>query len=58
LTGLDAGFAGEKLGAEGFLTQKGKSLVAYDPRSLKGMGVTYATSTMGADHTYCSAILK
>jgi len=22
-----------------------------DPRSLKGMGVTYATSTMGADHT-------
>ena len=30
---------------------KGQSMAAYDPRSLKGMGVTYATSTMGADHT-------
>src|SRR5208337_622863 len=24
---------------------------AYDPRSVKGMGITYATSTMGNDHT-------
>jgi aldehyde:ferredoxin oxidoreductase len=24
---------------------------AYDPRSIKGLGVTYATSPMGADHT-------
>jgi aldehyde:ferredoxin oxidoreductase len=24
---------------------------AYDPRSVQGIGVTYATSTMGADHT-------
>ena len=24
---------------------------AYDPRSVKGIGVTYATTTMGADHT-------
>ena len=24
---------------------------AYDPRAVQGMGVTYATSTMGADHT-------
>jgi len=24
---------------------------AYDPRAVKGIGVTYATSTMGADHT-------
>jgi len=35
---------------------------AYDPRGAKGIGVTYATSTMGADHTagYCIAtnILK
>jgi len=30
---------------------KGQAFPAYDPRSLKGMGVTYATSTMGADHT-------
>ena len=24
---------------------------AYDPRAVKGQGVTYATTTMGADHT-------
>jgi aldehyde:ferredoxin oxidoreductase len=34
---------------------KGQALSAYDPRSIKGMGITYATSTMGSDHTagYC-----
>ena len=34
---------------------KGQGLSAYDPRSVKGMGITYATSTMGSDHTagYC-----
>jgi aldehyde:ferredoxin oxidoreductase len=26
-------------------------LPAYDPRAVQGIGVTYATSTMGADHT-------
>jgi aldehyde:ferredoxin oxidoreductase len=35
---------------------------AYDPRAVKGVGVTYATSTMGADHTagyaVCQNILK
>lgn len=30
---------------------KHQALPAYDPRSVMGMGVTYATSTMGADHT-------
>ncbi|MBW1645539.1 MAG: iron-containing alcohol dehydrogenase [Deltaproteobacteria bacterium] len=30
---------------------KGQAMAAYDPRAMKGMGVTYATSTMGADHT-------
>lgn len=32
-------------------TVKGQSIPAYDPRVVKGIGVTYATSTMGADHT-------
>jgi aldehyde:ferredoxin oxidoreductase len=32
-------------------TVKGQSMPAYDPRAIKGMGVTYATSPMGADHT-------
>ena len=30
---------------------KGQALPAYDPRAFKGMGVTFATSPMGADHT-------
>ncbi|MDO8688672.1 MAG: aldehyde ferredoxin oxidoreductase C-terminal domain-containing protein [Dehalococcoidia bacterium] len=30
---------------------KGQAMPAYDPRVIKGIGVTYATSTMGADHT-------
>ncbi len=30
---------------------KGQSLPAYDPRVVKGVGVTYATTPMGADHT-------
>ena len=30
---------------------KGQSLPAYDPRAVKGQGVTYATTPMGADHT-------
>ena len=30
---------------------KGQALSAYDPRILKGTGVTFATSPMGADHT-------
>jgi aldehyde:ferredoxin oxidoreductase len=30
---------------------KGQSMPAYEPRAVKGIGVTYATTTMGADHT-------
>lgn len=30
---------------------KRQSIAAYDPRGIQGNGVTYATSTMGADHT-------
>jgi len=32
-------------------TVKGQGMPAYEPRPIKGIGVTYATSTMGADHT-------
>ncbi len=35
---------------------KNQAIPAYDPRPIKGMGVTYATSTMGADHTAGYAI--
>ena len=37
-------------------TVKGQGMPAYDPRAIKGIGVTYATSTMGADHTSGYAI--
>ncbi len=30
---------------------KGQGMPAYEPRAVKGIGITYATSTMGADHT-------
>ncbi len=30
---------------------KGQAMSAYDPRSIKGTGVTYATTAQGADHT-------
>ncbi len=30
---------------------KGQGMPAYEPRAVKGIGVTYATTTMGADHT-------
>jgi len=30
---------------------KGQAIPGYDPRALKGNGVTYTTSPMGADHT-------
>ena len=32
-------------------TVKRQAMPAYEPRAIKGIGVTYATSTMGADHT-------
>jgi aldehyde:ferredoxin oxidoreductase len=37
-------------------TVKGQAMPAYDPRAAQGIGVTYATSTMGADHTAGYAI--
>ncbi len=42
---------GEVLGVRRIPACKGQIIPAYDPRAIKGLGVTYATSTMGADHT-------
>ncbi len=42
---------GRTYGIERIPTVKGQSMPAYDPRAIQGIGVTYATSTMGADHT-------
>jgi len=43
--------AGAEYGVERVPAVKGQGIPAYDPRAVKGIGVTYATSTMGADHT-------
>jgi len=42
---------GKAYGVSRIPTVKGQAMPAYDPRAVKGIGVTYATSTMGADHT-------
>lgn len=49
-------YTGDKLGAKRIPTVKGQSLSGYDPRAVKGTGVTYATATMGADHTCGNAL--
>jgi aldehyde:ferredoxin oxidoreductase len=43
--------AGKVFGLTHVPTVKGQSMPAYEPRAVKGIGITYATSTMGADHT-------
>ena len=47
---------GKVLGVTRIPTVKGQGLPAYDPRAIKGIGVTYATTPMGADHTAGYAI--
>ena len=42
---------GKAYGLTHIPTVKGQSMPAYEPRAVKGIGITYATSTMGADHT-------
>lgn len=42
---------GKVFGVRRVPTVKGQAIPAYDPRAVKGQGVTYATTTMGADHT-------
>jgi aldehyde:ferredoxin oxidoreductase len=51
LMGNGAAFAAQSLGVDRVPVVKHQALPAYDPRSVKGVGVTYATSPMGADHT-------
>jgi aldehyde:ferredoxin oxidoreductase len=44
-------FTGKAYGLTRLATVKGQSMPAYEPRAVKGIGITYATTTMGADHT-------
>lgn len=42
---------GDALGNKRIPVVKGQALPAYDPRYIRGLGITYCTSPMGADHT-------
>lgn len=51
ILGNGAAVTGKVFGIERVPVVKGQAMPAYDPRAIMGIGVTYATSTMGADHT-------
>lgn len=51
ILGGGAGSVGKAYGVTRVPVVKNQGIPAYDPRSVKGIGITYATSTMGADHT-------
>jgi aldehyde:ferredoxin oxidoreductase len=51
IIGSGAAVTGRVFGVEKVPVVKGQALPAYDPRAVQGIGVTYATSPMGADHT-------
>jgi len=49
--GQGAAVVGRVFGLTRVAAVKGQSIPAHAPRALKGLGVTYATSPQGADHT-------
>lgn len=51
ILGNGTAFTGKAFGVTRIPVVKGQAMPAYEPRAVKGIGVTYATSTMGADHT-------
>jgi aldehyde:ferredoxin oxidoreductase len=51
ILGNGAAVTGQVFGVVRVPVVKRQGLPAYDPRAVKGIGVTYCTSTMGADHT-------
>ncbi len=51
LLGNGAATTGRAYGVTRVPVVKGQAMPAYEPRAVKGIGITYATTTMGADHT-------
>lgn len=49
--GDGAAAVGKKYDIERVPVVKGQAMSAYEPRSIKGTGLTYATTPQGADHT-------
>jgi aldehyde:ferredoxin oxidoreductase len=58
ILGSGAAVTGKVFGVERVPVVKGQAFPAYDPRAVKGIGVTYATSPMGADHTAGYAVAQ
>lgn len=56
ILGGGTGSVGKTYGVTRVPVVKNQAIPAYDPRSVKGIGITYVTSTMGADHTAGYAI--
>jgi len=54
--GCGAAITGKVFAVERVPVVKDQALPAYDPRAIQGIGVTYATTTQGADHTAGYAI--
>lgn len=51
ILGMGAVTTGKVLGVERVPATKGQAMSAYEPRAIKGTGVTFATTPQGADHT-------
>ncbi|KNZ69089.1 Aldehyde ferredoxin oxidoreductase [Thermincola ferriacetica] len=51
IIGNGAAVTGQVYGVTRVPVVKRQAIPAYDPRAVKGIGVTYATTPMGADHT-------
>ncbi len=57
IIGSGAGLTGKILGIEHVPVVKNQAMSAYEPRAIKGTGVTFATTPQGADHT-CGATIR
>jgi aldehyde:ferredoxin oxidoreductase len=51
IIGAGAGIVGKLYGLTRVPVVKNQGIPAYEPRAIKGQGITYATTPMGADHT-------
>jgi len=56
--GEGAEYVGKYFNVNRVPTVKGQAIAGYDPRTIKGTGVTYATSPMGADHTAAPTVTQ
>ena len=58
ILGNGAGMTGKAFGVEHVPVVKNQAMPAYDPRAVQGIGVTYATTPQGADHTAGYAVAQ